>query len=376
MLYIKRGVLIVSILIVSGVAFSASSQTEAPEVLLKNLINEGELDKAEALADRFENPSGDNLLLLLSELKQRLGNPFEALSYLERLSKKALLPPEVKLQCIKMNLLTYHFNEAYELATSLGEKRKIKPEFVEQAKQLSEIAKRNLLFAENGQLLSVVDSFAVSSINDLRLSSGLPNDVGEFTLGASIKEWNYTTALGYESLQLVTAADGIPHIQYRQLSDTGEVIENRILTELSMPGGEFFPILLQDGETIMFASPAYPIGASNGSDNNSNVSLTSYSDGLGNFDIYTSRKNPETGLYTTPTLLGMPFNSPFDDLLLLYDHIAEVGLLVSNRFAHEGQFNCYLFKLTQHPIPLPTNVYDEKKVFLMLRPWQLSQKSY
>lgn len=77
-----------------------------------------------------------------------------------------------------------------------------------------------------------------------------------------------------------------------------------------------FPFLLSDGIHLIFAQRSQ--------------------EGLGGYDLYLSRLNTENGTYLRPAHLGMPFNSPANDYLLIYDELHSITLVVSDRGAEQG----------------------------------------
>lgn len=95
-----------------------------------------------------------------------------------------------------------------------------------------------------------------------------------------------------------------------------------------------FPILLTDGIRIIFAQRS--------------------DEGLGGYDLYLSRQSIDTGLYFRPTHLGLPFNSPANDYLLIYDELRDETLLVSDRYAPNGQVHIYRYKGAPKLLGIPT----------------------
>lgn len=83
------------------------------------------------------------------------------------------------------------------------------------------------------------------------------------------------------------------------------------------------PFLLEDGMTLFFArrSPQ----------------------GLGGYDLYMTRLTEQGNSFFEATLLGMPYNSPYNDYLLAYHESEGWGILVSDRFAPAGQVHLYRF---------------------------------
>lgn len=84
-----------------------------------------------------------------------------------------------------------------------------------------------------------------------------------------------------------------------------------------------FPFVLSDGATIYFAS------------NNK--------ESLGGYDIFVTRYNTNTDTYLTPEQMGMPYNSTYNDYMLVIDEAKELGWFVSDRFQPEDKACIYLF---------------------------------
>ena len=81
------------------------------------------------------------------------------------------------------------------------------------------------------------------------------------------------------------------------------------------------PYLLNDGVTLYFAAQ----------DTN----------GLGGLDLYVSRYNTATELYTSPENLGFPYNSPANEYMYIVDENQGVGYLATDRFAPQGYVHIY-----------------------------------
>ena len=88
---------------------------------------------------------------------------------------------------------------------------------------------------------------------------------------------------------------------------------------------QYAPYVLADGVTLYFAAQ----------DTN----------GLGGLDIYVTRYNSVKEEYTEPDNIGMPYNSPANEYMLLLDEVQEVGYLATDRFAPEGYAHVYSFIL-------------------------------
>ena len=64
---------------------------------------------------------------------------------------------------------------------------------------------------------------------------------------------------------------------------------------------------------------------------------------LGGYDLFVTRYNMNSDSYLAPERLGMPFNSPYNDYMIVFDEVKNLGWFVSDRFQPEGQVCVYLF---------------------------------
>ena len=90
-----------------------------------------------------------------------------------------------------------------------------------------------------------------------------------------------------------------------------------------------FPFVMPDGLTIYYASTG------NGS--------------IGGYDLFVSRYNLNNDTYLAPNQMGMPFNSIYNDYMLVIDEINDIGYFASDRFQPEGKVVVYTF--------IPNNEY-------------------
>ena len=123
------------------------------------------------------------------------------------------------------------------------------------------------------------------------------------------------------------------HRLWSQLVDSSQILlsSHRLLDAWTTPDTlpatinftacQISPYLLNDGVTLYFAAQ----------DTN----------GLGGLDIYISRYNTATELYTSPENLGFPYNSPANEYMYIVDENQGVGYLATDRFAPQGYVHIY-----------------------------------
>lgn len=105
------------------------------------------------------------------------------------------------------------------------------------------------------------------------------------------------------------------------LGDFGN--EKRLSENVNQNGSQAFPFVMTDGLTIYFASTGH--------------------NSLGGYDIFVTRYNLATDSYLTPNHLNMPFNSPFNDYMMVIDEEKGVGWFASDRFQDENKVCIYTF---------------------------------
>ena len=129
------------------------------------------------------------------------------------------------------------------------------------------------------------------------------------------------------------------HRLWSQLVDSSQILlsSHRLLDAWTTPDTlpatinftacQISPYLLNDGVTLYFAAQ----------DPN----------GLGGLDIYISRYNTATELYTAPENLGFPYNSPANEYMFILDENQGVGYLATDRFAPQGYVHIYSWAIPE-----------------------------
>lgn len=99
--------------------------------------------------------------------------------------------------------------------------------------------------------------------------------------------------------------------------------EKPLSESVNQQGSQAYPFVLTDGVTIYFSSTGH------GS--------------LGGYDIFVTRYNLNANTYLAPNQLNMPFNSPYNDYMMVIDEEKGVGWFASDRFQPEGYVCIYTF---------------------------------
>lgn len=231
--------------------------------------------------------------------------------------------------------LTYRFEEAIEMYDeyiSILTKKKQETEDFEQKADLARKGQRMLERVENVQ---IIDSIIVNK-QDILNAYQLSDESGSLHMFNQFFEKNDST------LSTVYMNQKQQNIYYGRINENNYYnlyTESKLLdkwgdekqlpsTINSAESDNNFPFVLSDGATIYFAS------------NNK--------ESIGGYDIFVTRYNPGSETYLTPEQMGMPYNSIYNDYMLVIDEAKELGWFVSDRFQPEGKVCIYLF------IPDPT----------------------
>jgi len=109
---------------------------------------------------------------------------------------------------------------------------------------------------------------------------------------------------------------------------------------INSQANENYPFLLADGVTLYYAS-----------DNDNSI---------GGYDLFITRYNPTTDSYLTPENIGMPFNSPFNDYMMVIDDQRKLGWFATDRYQPDDKVMIYTFI----PNEVKTIVRSEDKDYI------------
>ena len=119
-------------------------------------------------------------------------------------------------------------------------------------------------------------------------------------------------------------ADGSLDIIWSELLDTTWSAPKPLCEDAVSPGNEIFPMLSPDGKRLYFASDGLF--------------------GMGGYDLYVATWDPQKQTWGDVKNLGVPFNSPGDDLLFCDTPDGRYSLLASNRACGKDSVVIYVFR--------------------------------
>lgn len=262
----------------------------------------------------------------------------EAIHHLKIVTDKNFKPTKIayspnndsKLLLAKAYFHTYRFTSAIQLLEEMAEDKNISSEAKQEANLLLARAKtgERLLNRYNPNDIVFIDSVIVDK-------------------SKLLAAYRQNSNTGYITATETESSDSIPTIEFMSGKKDMKIQTNKnihtgldlyrsnrylsgwsdakaLKGDINTPYDENFPFMLPDGVTIYFAS-------------------NTIHDNLGGYDIFVSSTNSE-GVFLKPRNIGMPFNSPANDYLLVVDERQGIGYFASDRYLPTGKVAVYTFK--------------------------------
>lgn len=248
--------------------------------------------------------------------------------------------------------LTYRFDESVEMYDeyiALLAKKKQDTQIWEGKRKLAENASRMMAKTENIQIIDsvVVDKDKFLSVYPISKESGILQTYNAFFQDSqpvnSIVHMNEKGDKIYYSHETDNAHYCL-FTQSKLIDKWGD--EKQLPMNINSENDDNYPFVLPDGVTMYYASKG------NGS--------------LGGYDIFVTRYNTNSDTYLAPEQMGMPFNSPFNDYMLVFDEAKGLGWFVSDRFQPEGKVVVYLFIPNEARASVETEDTDIKRKRAMI----------
>ena len=243
---------------------------------------------------------------------------------------------------------TYRFDEsaeAYETYIDLLKKKKQDTESYEARLRLSTKAERMLENTEDVQIIDsvIVDKNHFLSAYKLTPESGTVQYFDDFFEGGNTPETSsiYINQRGDRIFySMENNENGYDLFTMHKTLD-GWVDEQILPENINTKGNERCPFMLTDGVTLYFASDK--------------------GESLGGYDLYITRFNKNTNTYLNPEQLGMPFNSIYNDYLMVIDEVKEIGWFATDRFQSENRVVIYTFIPNDAKTPVDSDDMAYKK---------------
>ncbi|MDR2921067.1 MAG: tetratricopeptide repeat protein [Tannerella sp.] len=294
----------------------------------KKLYNEGNYEEAKPAFERLvkQSPNNSSYNLWYGVCCFETGDIETAEKHLLVANKRKVA--ESYSYLAKIYTQMYRFDEAagmWEDYIALMEKKKENTEEFE--KELARVEKMQRLL-NNTEDVQVIDSIVVDkdhilSTYYLSEDCGILDTYAHF-FGTS-EQITTTVHINPKGDQAYYARpSGFDQFKlYSQSKLLNTWSDERPLFSTDDGSDNNYPFMLGDGVTLYFASKG------NGS--------------IGGYDLFVTRYNTNTDAYLAPEQMGMPFNSPANDYLMVIDETKGVGWFVSDRYQPEGKVCVYLF---------------------------------
>lgn len=307
-----------------SITISAQSLAEA-----KALYEKGEYEEAKPAFKKLvkTQPGNGNYNLWYGVCCLETGEPAEALKHLESAVKRRV--PSGQLYLARAYNDLYQFEDAIETyETYISDLRKRKRS-TEEAEQLLEKSKSNLRMLKGVEEVCFIDSFVVDKEKFLDAYKISPesgklfmydtyfNDSGKE--GGTVYETELGNKLYYSEMQPDSTLSILSRNKLLDKWSDGSLLPGSINEAMNAD----YPYVLTDGITIYYASDG--------------------PGSMGGYDIFVTRYNTNTDSYLMPENVGMPFNSPYNDYMMVFDEVKGLGWFVSDRFQPEGKACVYLF---------------------------------
>ena len=231
---------------------------------------------------------------------------------------------ETLLRDAREAYLAYRFSDAHTLlekyVTALGRRKQAIPDSVRLLQARVQRAERMYQRAED---LTFESRYRVAKKEWLQKISELRNrlipEEGVLKCDSLMRQTSYRDKLGRNWIR--PSSSSLEWLSMVSKNWEAQPIEMKALNS----GAELiYPYLLEDGTTLLFGRMS--------------------DDGLGGYDLYMSRLTGQGDSFYEPTLLGMPYNSPYNDYLLTYDEEKDAGWLVTDRFCPSDSLFVYYAK--------------------------------
>lgn len=267
----------------------------------------------------------------LEQAKKMLegGDKIQAEKTLKKLAAKRDV--EANLLLGKLFLSEYRFKEAKQSLTNYQTlATKAKKTLETDTEKLLEQATRGSEMYLGVADIAFIDSFSIDKKSFLEAYK-ISEDMGTLFMHDSLGT-GFENELGNK--QIYSEKEQL-YSRQKQLGEWGGPI--LLPNAINEKEGCNYPFLRSDGITFYFASKGH--------------------NSLGGYDIFVTRYDSDKGIFLQPKNLGMPFNSPSNDYMMVIDEVTNLGWFASDRNQSEGQVCIYVF------IPQESQkVYDQENL--------------
>lgn len=263
------------------------------------------------------NPNSALYLYRYARCAQELGDYWTAVKYFEKSGNR------YDLKHYNLGEIYLHLgypDEAIEAYTQYLKTLKADSERLPYILAQIHQAEKLQRYMRRVEKVQIIDSVEIP-LSDLLSAYPLSAETGTLTKDSQ-GQLVYTNQRNDRKLWAAANGDKQLIVSSRNLMDTWTAPDT-LPHVINMSADQNYPYLLSDGVTLYFASKD--------------------TSGLGGYDIYVSRYNTYTETYTHPENIGLPYNSPANDYLMVVDEIHHRGYFATDRHSREGYVHVYTF---------------------------------
>ncbi|NLC49330.1 MAG: tetratricopeptide repeat protein [Bacteroidales bacterium] len=296
----------------------------------QKLFDAGKYSQAKQLLEKEleENPSNVSINYLLGRTALYTGDIETAKQTLTLAKNKRM--NDATLYLGRLYAMQYDFANAekeFKLYERAMRRNKEALAELEQEREYANLLQRLLSRTED---IQIIDSVVVSK-NDFLSAYNLSANGGslQWTHDFFNEERNEESAVVFMNERETKVYFSRPATEQGNTLYTMEKMLDNFGGEKMLPSpintrqDQAYPFIMSDGLTIYFASKGH--------------------ESIGGYDIFASRYNFYSNTYLTPNQMNMPFNSPFNDYMMVIDEQKGVGWFASDRYQPEDKVCVYTF---------------------------------
>lgn len=327
---------------------SAQSIREAQQ-----LFTEKKYEAAKPIFQKYLNqsPQNGNYNYWFGVCCFETGEVDKAIPYLEKGVERRMV--NASLFLAKAYAHNYRYDEAIPLMETYISQLQKRKEPVERFESLLSKFRQGDRMLHGVERITVIDSFVVDKDNFLQ-AMHLSKEAGKIEWDSQNQCASFTNEMGDK--QLISILRNGKKGLYTSIRLIDKWSDPEPMGALNQTDINLnYPFVSSDGITLYFASDD--------------------AQGLGSYDIYVTRFEPETNRYLKPDNIGFPFNSPYNDYLYAIDEFNNLGWFVSDRFQPEGKVCVYVFVPNEQKIVYDYDTTDPKQLVQLARltPIRLTQ---
>ena len=314
------------------------------------LFDEGRFAEAADINRQLlkKKPKDAVLNVRLARCLEAMGNHDEAIEHYRMAAENGYSKAYLYLGDLYFD--RYFFAEAADAYTRWIDEGKTTPQETLHATERQRQATLGAQMLHRIEDIALIDSTIAAKTNFFA-KIAIPREMGTFFA-------SNTDYVGFESgrqdRRYLTLRNGGQTDLYHTDKLMGEWTTPPLLSnKLNTTSNENFPFVAADGITIYFGSEGH--------------------DGLGGYDIFTSRYNSDTDSYLPPQNVGMPFNSTGNDYMMAFDELNGIGWFATDRFRADDSVVIYRFVPNATRLILRDKTDDELRDAALLRTYRIAK---